>query len=95
MAIDTSLTEHARRQAQRRGISLATLELVITQADRSRKLPGRVRCVWISRRGRQRLIRLKYNPSEVDRARGVRLLIALKDDVVVTVEHTTARRCFV
>jgi hypothetical protein len=35
-----------------------------------------------------------FVPSEVDRARGVRIVIALDDDVVTTVEHMLARRAW-
>jgi hypothetical protein len=33
-------------------------------------------------------------PGEVDRTRGVRLVVALEDDVVMTVEHMLGRRAW-
>ena len=90
--IKTYLSPHAARQAQRRGVARSTLDLVLRHADRSRKLPGRARALWLSQRGRRQLIHAGLASSEVDRARGVRLIVALEDDVVVTVEHMLARR---
>ena len=92
--IETRLSVHAERQAQRRGVAPQTLDLILRHADRSRKLPGKARALWISRKARQRLISAGFMPGEVDRARGVRIVVALDDDVVITVEHTIARRAW-
>jgi len=92
--IATRLSTHAERQAQRRGITMKTLDLVLTHADRSRKLPGKARALWISRKGRDRLVWCGFAASEVARASGVRLVVDLRDDVVVTVEHAIARRAW-
>lgn len=92
--IETRLSSHAERQAQRRGIAPRTLDLILRHADRSQKLPGKSRALWISRKARQRLISAGFVPGEVDRARGVRIVIALDDDVVTTVEHMLARRAW-
>jgi hypothetical protein len=92
--IETRLSDHARRQAQRRGIATQTLDLILSHSDRSQKLPGKARALWISRRARERLICAGFGPSEVDRARGVRIVVALDDDVVTTVEHMLARRAW-
>jgi hypothetical protein len=88
--IETHISPHAERQAQRRGITPRTLDLILTHADRSRKLPGKARALWMSRKARTQLICSGLPPSEVDRTRGVRLVIALEDDVVMTVEHMLA-----
>jgi hypothetical protein len=87
--IATTLTEHARRQAQRRGITLRTLELVLILGT-SRKLRAKARAAWISSKSRRHLIRAGFAPAEIDRCAGVRLIIV--DDAVVTVEHTLKRR---
>jgi hypothetical protein len=92
--IATRLSAHAERQAQRRGIARQTLDLVLRYADRSRKLPGRARAIWVSRRARQQLICSGFASSDVDRTRGVRIIVALDDDVVTTVEHMLARRAW-
>jgi hypothetical protein len=92
--ITTELSNHAERQAQRRGVAPHTLDLILNHADKSRKLPGKARALWISRRGRDRLIFSGFAPSEVDRASGVRLIVDLRDDVVTTVEHMLARRAW-
>jgi hypothetical protein len=92
--ITTELSNHAERQAQRRGISPYTLDLILNHADKSRKLPGKARALWISRKGREKLIWCGFAPNEVDRASGVRLIIDLRDDVVTTVEHMLARRAW-
>ncbi len=92
--IVTVLSPHAARQAQRRGIGPETLNLVLIHADKSRKLPGNSRACWISRKGRQQLIRSGYAAAKVDRARGVRLIIGLRDDVILTVEHAFHRRAW-
>lgn len=92
--IETRLSAHAERQAQRRGIAPQTLDLILRHADRSQKLPGKSRALWVSRRARERLIFSGFMPSEVDRARGVRIVVALDDDVVTTVEHMLARRAW-
>jgi len=92
--IATELSTHAQLQAQRRGIAPRTLDLVLAYADKSRKLPGKARALWISRKGRDRLVWSGFAASEVERASGVRLIVDLRDDVVVTVEHATARRAW-
>ena len=89
------LSAHAQQQAQRRGVARQTLDLVLKHADRSRKLPGRARALWVSPRARQRLISSGLAPSDVDRTRGVRIVVALDDDIVMTVEHMLARRAWV
>jgi len=94
MMIETRLSTHAERQAQRRGVAPQTLDLILAHADRSRKLPGKARALWVSRKARERLIYSGFRPSEVDRTRGVRIVIALDDDVVTTVEHMLARRAW-
>ncbi len=90
--IATYLSTHATRQAQRRGITFDTIDLVLNHADRSQKLPGNTRALWISRKGRNRLTNAGLPPANVDRSSGVRLIIAIRDDVIFTVEHTTKRR---
>jgi hypothetical protein len=92
--IATRLSVHASRQAQRRGITFDTIDLILKNADRSQKLAGKARALWISRRGRDRLAHAGLPPSEVDRSNGVRLVLDMRDDVIVTVEHATARRCW-
>jgi hypothetical protein len=44
--------------------------------------------------GREQLICSGFPPSEVDRVRGVRIVVALDDDIVTTVEHMLARRAW-
>src|SRR5262249_28018686 len=92
--IETRLSLHAERQAQRRGIAPQTLDLVLRHADRSRKLPGKARALWVSRKRRQRLISSGFPPSVVDRVRGVGIRIAIDYDVVMTVEHMLVRRAW-
>jgi len=92
--IETRLSMHAERQAQRRGISPQTLDLVLRHADRSRKLPGKARALWVSRKGRERLVCSGFPPGVVDRVRGVRIVVALDDDIVTTVEHMLVRRAW-
>ena len=92
--INTRLSNHAERQAQRRGVTPQTLDLILTHADKSRKLPGKARALWISRKARERLTWAGFAPSEVDRASGVRLVVDIQDDVVTTVEHMLARRAW-
>jgi hypothetical protein len=92
--ITTTLTPHAARQAQRRGIAPSTLDLVLGYADKSRKLPGMARALWLSRKGRDRLIYSGFAPGEIDRTRGVRLVVNMTDDCVITVEHMLARRAW-
>ena len=90
--IATSFDPHALEQAQRRAVPRDTLALVLECHDRSRKVAGRARALWISRRGRQALVRAGVPPAVVDRAAGVRLIVCLHSDRVITVEHATARR---
>ncbi len=90
--IATQLSTHATHQAQRRGITFDTIDLVLNHADRSQKLSGNARALWISRKGRSRLTNAGLPPADVDRSSGVRLILAIRDDVVLTVEHTTTRR---
>ena len=90
--IETTLSSHAAHQAQRRGISFETLRLVLMHSDRSQGLPGRARALWISKRKRTRLIHSGFAPSEIDKTSGVRLVINIREDIVMTVEHMRARR---
>jgi hypothetical protein len=92
--IETRLSPHAERQAQRRGVSTRTLELVLRHADRSQKLPGKARALWVSRKARERLICCGFPPSEIGRTRGIRIVVAIDDDIVKTVEHMLARRAW-
>lgn len=90
--IDTQVSHHAARQAQRRGIASCTISLILECSDRSQKVSGNARALWISRKGRDRLIRSGLPVGEIDRASGVRLIVSIRDDVVITVEHMLARR---
>ena len=92
--IITRLSTHAERQAQRRGISARTLDLVLNHSDRSQKRSGQARALWVSPKARARLVWLGFPAAEVDRASGVRLIVHTADDVVMTVEHATARRAW-
>jgi hypothetical protein len=92
--IETRLSAHAERQAQRRGVASQTLDLILNHADRSQKLPGKARALWVSRKARERLVWSGFTASEVDRTRGVRIIVALDDDIVTTVEHMLARRAW-
>jgi hypothetical protein len=95
MTIETRVSGHALRQSQRRGISLETLDLVLTHHDRSRKVSGRARALWIGRRARGALVRAGWPAAIVDRSAGVRAIVDMSDDVVLTVEHTTKHRRWV
>lgn len=50
-SIATRFTPHALRQAQRRGIHHDTLALVLERHDRSQKVPGRGRALWMGDAG--------------------------------------------
>jgi hypothetical protein len=92
MTIATKFTWHALRQAQRRGISHETLNLVLTHNDHSQGLPGRARALWVGRRGRNRLIQAGIPITKVERLSGVRLILDTLRDEVLTVEHCLKRR---
>jgi hypothetical protein len=92
--IETRLSAHAERQAQRRGVAPRTLDLILNHHDRSQKLPGKARALWVSRRARERMIWSGIMVTDVDRTRGVRLIVAQDDDIVTTVEHMLARRAW-
>jgi hypothetical protein len=95
MSIQTQVSEHALRQSQRRGISRETLDLVLTYHDRSRKLPGYARALWIGPRGRKALVQAGLPVAIIERCAGVRAIVDLADDLVLTVEHTCKRRRWV
>src|SRR5262249_53559908 len=90
--IQANVSDHALRQSQRRGISRETLALVLLYHDRSRKVPGYARALWIGPRGRAALVRAGLPADLVERSAGVRAIVDLKDDTVLTVEHTCQRR---
>jgi len=92
--IEMQLSAHAKRQAQRRGITRSTLDLILRHGDRSCKLSSNARARWVSRRARDRLIRAGVPSREVDRTRSVRLIVALDNNVVMTVEHMLRRRAW-
>ena len=89
-----TLSRHAAHQAQRRGISPATVDLVLAHADRSQPLRGGARALWVSRRKRKSLTLNGFAPSEIDRVSGIRLIVSFDDDVIITVEHMLTRRRF-
>lgn len=91
-AVRTRFTEHALKQAQRRAIAHEILALVLHHHNRSQKLAGRARAIWISRRGRKVLARTGIPPGIVERAAGVRLIVCMRTDEVITCEHATVRR---
>ena len=92
MSIETKVSEHALRQSQRREISRETLDLVLTYHDRSRKLPGYARALWIGPRGRDALVRAGLPVALIERCAGVRAIVDIGEDLVLTVEHTCKRR---
>jgi hypothetical protein len=90
-----TLSQRAAHQAQRRGISSNTVELVFAHADRSRKLRGGARAVWVLRRKRAALTQHGFAPSAVERIGGVRLIVSTEGDLIITIEHMlTRQRCF-
>lgn len=93
--ISVTFCPHSLRQARRRGISFDTLNLVLKHHDRSQKVPGLCRALWVSPRRRKSLTKSGIPAAEVERLAGVRLIISLRDDEVVTVEHAIARRHWV
>jgi hypothetical protein len=95
MTIETQVSQHALKQAQRRGISRETLDLVLTYHDCSRKLPGYARALWIGPRGREALVRAGLPVALIERCAGVRAIVHLGEDLVLTVEHTCRRRRWV
>jgi hypothetical protein len=95
MTIETKVSEHALRQAQRRGISHETLGLVLTYHDHSRKVWGYARALWIGPKGRKALVRAGLPVALVERCAGVRAIVHLGQDLVLTVEHTCKRRHWV
>jgi hypothetical protein len=95
MTIETRVSNHALRQSQRRGISQQTLDLVLTYYDRSRKVPGYARALWIGPRGREALIRAGIPVALIERCAGVRVIVDLAEDLILTVEHTCKRRRWV
>jgi hypothetical protein len=94
MTIETRVSEHALRQSQRRGISRETLDLVLTYHDRSRKLPGYARALWIGLRGRKALVRAGLPVALIEHCTGVRAIVDLGEDLVLN-EHTCKRRRWV
>lgn len=90
--IAVMFSPHSLQQAQRRGISTRSLSLVLTHHDRSQKVPGLCRALWVSPKRRKSLVQSGVPAADVDRLAGVRLIISLRDDEVVTVEHAIARR---
>lgn len=95
MTIQTTVSEHALRQSQRRGISRDVIDLIISHNDRSQKVPGRGRAIWISSRKRDALIRAGFRIAVVERSAGVRLIVHIEEDVVLTAEHCCKRRHWV
>ena len=87
MTIEKKISEHPLRQSQRRGISRQTLDLVLTHHDRSRKLPGYARTLWIGPRG-ESLVRAGLPVALIERCAGVQAIVDIGEDLVLTVEHT-------
>jgi hypothetical protein len=86
---------HSLLQARRRGISPVTLALLLEHYDRSKKVAGRCRALWVSRRRRQTLVYPGIPAAEVERLVGIRIIVGLEDYTVRTVEHARVRRRWV
>ena len=71
IADENFLTDHALIQAKRRGISLETLETVLTLGDRRTRVPGDCRVISLSRKHADYLIVRGLPAGELDRAVGV------------------------
>jgi hypothetical protein len=93
--VRVEFSAHSLQQARRRGISPVTLALLVEHYDRSRKVPGLCRALWVSRRRRQAMVRSGVPAADVDRLAGVRIIVGLRDDTVRTVEHARERRHWV
>ncbi len=85
------LTKHARKQAQRRGISIEAVSLIIEEADIRDWSGNGCRSLQVSSK---RLIQLvaqgDLEPSLADKVKGVSLIRA-SDGAIVTVMHKNRR----
>jgi hypothetical protein len=90
-----AFSRHSLRQARRRGISPITLALILEHHDKSRKVGGLCRALWVSPRRRRKLVHSGVPPADVDRLAGIRIIVGVHDDTVRTVEHSTVRRRWV
>src|SRR5437764_3160661 len=80
------LTDHARRRAQARGVSMGILEAIYANADRSSFVGSGCRSLMVSRR---QLARLADSIPAADRERmdGVVLVVDPKSNAIITVLH--------
>ena len=84
------LTDHARKRAQSRGVSLRTLEAIYASADRSPFVGGGCRSLMVSR---QQLGRLADSipPAVRERMEGVVLVVDPNSNAIITVFMPTVR----
>lgn len=90
IADENFLTDHALIQAKRRGISLETLETVLTLGDRRTRVPGDCRVISLSRKHADYLIVRGLPAGELDRAVGINVIVS-REGAIVTVEHQYGR----
>lgn len=85
------LTKHARKQAQRRGISIEAISLIVEEADIREWSGDGCRSLQVSSK---RLIQLiaqgDLDPCLADKVKGVRLIRA-SDGAIITVMHKNRR----
>jgi len=85
------LTKHAQRQAQRRGISAETINLVYEEADIRDWSGDGCRSLQITRKRLfQMVARGNLKPCLAEKASGISLVMA-SDGAIVTVMHKTKR----
>jgi hypothetical protein len=86
------VTQHARSRAQQRGVSHATIETILTFADREIVVGGGLRSRFVSRARLRRLAGIVLPPSECERADGVVLVIDEGENTVISVVKPRGRR---
>lgn len=87
-----SATRHAMKRAQQRGISLTQIDAVTTHADSSRHHGNDVKAVWISKRKLARIGRPTLQGTDIDRLRGLVVLVSSDGKSVTVFRNAKARR---
>ncbi len=80
-----SFSDHAWERARERGIRPSTMRFILDHYDQKSHARGGCHCVRITNQWLVSLTKRGFSNSEIERARGVLLIVRLVDGIVVTV----------
>lgn len=84
------MSKHAMVRAQQRGIRRSVVDHILTLGDRKTRVAGGLWAVSMSDDRATELRRVGVPAQELERVRGINVIVNLERSMVVTVEHAIA-----